>query len=1320
MALLLRGGNRSGQHSTSAGFALPTILISSVVMLIVLLVSISSTTAVRTSILNQYYSQLAQAAGDAGVAYAQACMNATGGVALWTDAQPLTPSTDCSGNSAANPQARVLVVAGGGGGGSDMGGGGGAGGVLSNDQFTLAVQTYPVTVGTGGAGAPPGISQPRGVSGGNSIFSTFTAIGGGGGGSEYANNGSPPANGGSGGGSAGCLQTTISTGTAGQGYGGAFGGCYYPSGGGGAGGPGAVNPGNGGPGIMNNILGTPYFWGGGGGGSGYTNFGGNGGNGGGGGGAIGVTTGGVGLNNGLPGTNGNVIQQANVPGGNAGANTGGGGGGGSHYNINNRGGNGGSGIVVISYPTGGITATGGTITTSGTNTIHSFTGSGSFVVTAVNTYSCPTDPRCSVTLNGNVRSSFSVPAPVLASTVRALVVAGGGSGGGSTGGGGGAGGVIDTSDISLGVTSYPVIVGTGGTATSQQTPGINGTNSSFNNLTAIGGGGGGYSSPTVAGSGQNGGSGGGGQNYFSIGNPGSGTIGQGNSGGTYGNGSAGGGGGAGSGGSISPTLNLGGRGGNGIRSNISGLDVFYGGGGGGGNTGVGGLGGGGTSVSSTAGGPGLANSGGGGAGGFNYSGGSGGAGGSGVVIIRYPTGSMTATGGTITISGTDTVHMFNASGTFVVTSVITKKVIANTGFVEVLRSSTGAVWRTYNQPASQPAVVSDLCSGATGSVYGWTNAILRTPSYSIPDSSAKGIGVSSTTVIAGPAYFRKDFSVTTAGNYVLTSAGDANIEWRINGVFVAALNSTTPTTVIVPLTAGCHTLVAKATNETALPDSSDIEASLKLSGAASPIVVTDASWRVATGAQMHYSSANYYESPTAWQSVIDIRAATAASASWTTQTNNSSARFVSPAQDFNYAGVAGGSPNASWTNVRDGKKVTVAANTNVRVGAVCDDNCVVYLNGQVIISSALWASVATTTVTLTPGTHQFGVALYNGGVVSNPSGFALAVTRLSDNATLTISDLSWRGANYWSPADQNPSSYDATFVPNPRVLPDVNTNVLVVGGGGGGGSDMGGGGGGGGVVFETNYNVSFRSPVSVTVGAGGTGAPPGISQPRGQNGANSVFGSLTAIGGGGGGSEYANNNSIPSNGGSGGGSAGCNQNTVGEGIIGQGFRGGLTPGCYWPTGGGGAGGVGLANPGHGGVGVSNSILGIAYFWGGGGGGSGYTGIGGNGGNGGGGGGAIGVTTGGSGLNAGSPGTNGCTVCQANVPGGNAGANTGGGGGGGAHYNSNNRGGNGGSGIVVISYPIGLVTATGGTITTSGGNTIHTFTSSGTFIVTAIP
>ncbi|NTW62375.1 hypothetical protein HGB25_03130, partial [Candidatus Saccharibacteria bacterium] len=44
---------------------------------------------------------------------------------------------------------------------------------------------------------------------------------------------------------------------------------------------------------------------------------------------------------------------------------------------------------------------------------------------------------------------------------------------------------------------------------------------------------------------------------------------------------------------------------------------------------------------------------------------------------------------------------------------------------------------------------------------------------------------------------------------------------------------------------------------------------------------------------------------------------------------------------------------------------------------------------------------------------------------------------------------------------------------------------------------------------------------------------------------------------------------------------------------------------------------------------------------------------------------------------------------------------------------------GGSGVVIISYNTGTVLATGGTVTQSGGKTIHTFTSSGSFAVGAV-
>jgi hypothetical protein len=281
--------------------------------------------------------------------------------------------------------------------------------------------------------------------------------------------------------------------------------------------------------------------------------------------------------------------------------------------------------------------------------------------------------------------------------------------------------------------------------------------------------------------------------------------------------------------------------------------------------------------------------------------------------------------------------------------------------------------------------------------------------------------------------------------------------------------------------------------------------------------------------------------------------------------------------------------------------------------------------------------------------------------------------------------------------------------------------VLVVAGGGGGGMDMGGGGGGGGVITNSNFAVTAGTAVTVTVGAGGFGAPAAGGgfrtdgagpQPGGHqytipatSGGNSVFGSLTAIGGGFGGSSYRGYTPgiAGGAGGSGGGSSGYNDNAGtfngGAGTAGQGFRGGNSTAAYYSGGGGGAAGQGVdstSQP-NGGPGLYSAIIETPYYWAGGGGGGGYSISGGNGGIGGGGGGAVGSTTGGVGFRNGSAGGGGVTGGNPQTPGGNAGANTGGGGGGGSHYNANNRGGEGGSGIVAVRF----LTSQGTAIVTNG-------------------
>jgi len=287
---------------------------------------------------------------------------------------------------------------------------------------------------------------------------------------------------------------------------------------------------------------------------------------------------------------------------------------------------------------------------------------------------------------------------------------------------------------------------------------------------------------------------------------------------------------------------------------------------------------------------------------------------------------------------------------------------------------------------------------------------------------------------------------------------------------------------------------------------------------------------------------------------------------------------------------------------------------------------------------------------------------------------------------------------------------------------------LVVGGGGGGGMDMGGGGGGGGVLAGTGTVSETSYPVVVGAGGPSSGQPYNSrnANSRGQAGGNSSFLGTTTLGGGGGAGSH-NNNVAPALGGfaSGGGASGRNGNFA-QGTAGQGFRGGTTGGSWYAGGGGGASAVGSNGRGgtgaFGGDGISSTILGTVYWFGGGGGASGYTGRAGNGGRGGGGGGGFwsagGAGTGdAAGINSGGSGTGSGT----NGHGGSGGANTGGGAGGHAHQAATS-GRSGGSGIVVVRYPItgpptgDFIVATGGTITTlTEGNDIyavHSFTNTG--------
>ena len=263
-------------------------------------------------------------------------------------------------------------------------------------------------------------------------------------------------------------------------------------------------------------------------------------------------------------------------------------------------------------------------------------------------------------------------------------------------------------------------------------------------------------------------------------------------------------------------------------------------------------------------------------------------------------------------------------------------------------------------------------------------------------------------------------------------------------------------------------------------------------------------------------------------------------------------------------------------------------------------------------------------------------------------------------------------------------------------------DILVVAGGGGGGNRSNGGrgspGGAGGLIYIESFPV-LSGTYTVTV-AGATALD--------TQGSNSVFTgnsrTLTALGGGHG--RNADSQGAAPAGGSSGGSwfpgyasnAPTQASTTSDGIStytnsGFGNAGGTSGGSSpYGAGGGGAGGAGAnfntAGGPVGGIGKEYSISGTATYYAGGGGGADWAG--------------NSCTRYAGGLGGGGRGDN----CADNSDK-NGTANTGGGGG---------ANGTGGSGVVILRYLAGPTGVTGGTKTTSGSYTIHTFTSSGSLVI----
>ena len=240
-----------------------------------------------------------------------------------------------------------------------------------------------------------------------------------------------------------------------------------------------------------------------------------------------------------------------------------------------------------------------------------------------------------------------------------------------------------------------------------------------------------------------------------------------------------------------------------------------------------------------------------------------------------------------------------------------------------------------------------------------------------------------------------------------------------------------------------------------------------------------------------------------------------------------------------------------------------------------------------------------------------------------------------------------------------------------NTITNLGVQYLIIAGGGGGGGGRGGGGGaggyrtnvpgqtsGGGASAETSMTLSSTGDFPVTVGAGGAAGGPGV----GGQGGDSVFNSITSLGGGLGRTD----DEVGADGGSGAGGGGGGSFAGGSGTSGQGNDGATSQSNSYSnagSSGGGAGGAGSPTVsgtiGAGGNGVSSNITGSDVTRASGGGGGSST----------------------SGGNAPAPPGGGAAGGDGSTAASAATANTGGGGGGGG----TGGGSAGGSGIVIIRY-----------------------------------
>jgi hypothetical protein len=348
-----------------------------------------------------------------------------------------------------------------------------------------------------------------------------------------------------------------------------------------------------------------------------------------------------------------------------------------------------------------------------------------------------------------------------------------------------------------------------------------------------------------------------------------------------------------------------------------------------------------------------------------------------------------------------------------------------------------------------------------------------------------------------------------------------------------------------------------------------------------------------------------------------------------------------------------------------------------------------FLSASLVVNFSQVADSINANVTVTPSSDTAATVNIPSAVYSNVTAGNVVTIKV------TNSDFSMSG-NIYKTAIALPSGGTITTSGDYKIhtftssgtftntVSNLSVEYLVIAGGGGVGArrHAAGGGAGGyrtnvtgqtsgrGSSAESSLTLSTGSK-TVTIGAGGASSPELDNSNTGaNNGSNSVFDTITSLGGGWG-SAY--NGGSGNSGGCGGGSGSRNSPAAagGSGTAGQGYDGGAGQANTGGGAGGGGGGAGAAgaqgastgseNGGNGGNGQSSTITGSAVTRAGGGGGGGST----------------SATRGSGGTGGGGDGANSTQTPQSGT------ANTGGGAGAGGA--ETDYGQTGGSGIVIVRY-----------------------------------